>query len=168
MKLYDLGVVSGDGSGAFYPDRYVTREEFVKMLMLVFDIETNTEKQNIFEDVNEESWYAPYVTAAYNLGIVKGISSSEFGTGSSISRQDMATIIIRCLGYKNIALKSINNDIRFNDEDRISGYAVEAVNNLKASGILTGDADGNFNPESFAKRAEIAKVLCMLADAVRE
>lgn len=32
MKLYDYGIVSGDGKGNFYPDRLITRAEAAKMV----------------------------------------------------------------------------------------------------------------------------------------
>lgn len=165
IKLHHLGVVNGDGDGMFSPDRYVTREEFVKMLLLAFRVETDEEPQDVFEDVDAGSWFAPYVSTAYRLKLVNGISGTEFGTGSSITRQDMAAMMIRCLEYKGITLEISEDNAHFEDEDEISGYAREAVENLREAGILNGDANRHFNPALFAKRAEVAKVLGMLIEA---
>lgn len=168
IKLYDLGVISGDGNGAFHPDRDVTREEFVKMLLLAFNVEIDEKPQESFADVSAGSWFEPYVAAAYKLRLVNGISATEFGTGRCITRQDMAVMIVRCLEYKGIFLESSENNHRFGDEADISGYARDAVNNLKEAGILSGDTNHNFNPGLFAKRAEVAKVLGMLTEAAEE
>lgn len=162
IALHDLGVINGDGDGTFSPDRNVTREEFVKMLLLTFHVETDEEPQDAFDDVGAGSWFEPYVATAYRLKLVNGISGTKFGTGHSITRQDMASMIMRCLEYKGIVLESSEDDARFEDETEISGYAREAVENLRKAGILHGDADHNFKPGLFAKRAEVAKVLGML------
>ena len=168
IALYDLGVINGDGSGAFSPDRNVTREEFVKMLLLTFEVEIEEASRAPFDDVRAGSWFEPYVATASRLKLVNGISGTEFGTGRSISRQDMAAMIMRCLESKGITLDSRENNAQFEDRAEISGYAREAVENLRKAGILNGDADQNFNPNSFAKRAEVAKVLGMLIKAAEE
>lgn len=160
-KLYNAGVVNGDGNGLFYPERNVTREEFVKMLLLSFDISSDGAPSVEFNDVEKGSWYEEYVSTAYSLGIVNGISSSEFGSGRFITRQDMAVMIVRCLEHKGISLDAISEGT-FADEDAIYGYALDAVKKLKSAGILNGDTKGNFNPASYATRAEVAKVLGMM------
>lgn len=161
-KLCKAGVINGDGTGAFHPDRNVTREEFVKMLLLTFGIEPDDGAKSDFADVDSGSWYEAYVAKASGLGIVNGISATSFGTGHSITRQDMAVMIVRCLELKGISMESDGNANEFGDEAGISGYAVEAVKLLHNAGILNGDASGNFNPALFAKRAEVAKVLGIL------
>lgn len=163
-KLHKLGVVQGDGSGAFYPERDVTREEFVKMLLLTFDADIDKESKSTFDDVDDGAWFESYVSTAHKLGIVNGISANEFGTGHCITRQDMAVMIVRCLEYKGIDLNSAENQVQFADAVEISGYAREAVDSLRISGILNGDSNLRFNPKSFAKRAEVAKVLGMLLE----
>ncbi len=50
------------------------------------------EAENTFADVGDE-WYKEYVLKAKNLGIVNGVSDTEFGIGSNITRQDMAVMI---------------------------------------------------------------------------
>ena len=44
---------------------------------------------NTFADVNENEWYARSVNIAKNAGIVNGIGGGKFGTGMSITREDM-------------------------------------------------------------------------------
>ncbi|MDO5311341.1 MAG: S-layer homology domain-containing protein, partial [Clostridia bacterium] len=168
IELYELGVINGDGNGMFSPDRHVTREEFVKMLLLAFAVEIDVKSQDAFDDVAAGSWFEPYVATAYRLKLVNGISGTEFGTGDSITRQDVAAMIVRCLEYKGITLDASEDYVHFRDEAEISGYAREAVKNLREAGILTGDDNYNFNPEFFATRAEVAKVLGMLIKADQE
>lgn len=93
LGLYEQGVVSGKAEKAFMPLDNVTREEFVKMLALVFELET--EKTGAFSDVEAGAWYAPYVGGAWRAGLVNGVADGVFGVGQNITRQDMAVMTWR-------------------------------------------------------------------------
>ena len=84
MTLTEKGIVSGDGTGAFSPNDKVTREQFLKMLLVTSGVETDN-AENTFADVNTTAWYADYVLTAKKLNIVSGMSASEFGIGAQIS-----------------------------------------------------------------------------------
>ncbi len=161
--LYQRGVINGVGNGMFEPHRYVMREELVKMILLLFNIDTGEYTPSAFGDVSIGDWFEPYVSTAYGLNLVNGISPALFGAGNSVSRQDMAAMIVRCMEYKNISTEKSAESVSFDDESEISEYAIEAVKLLREAGILNGDDNNNFNPELFASRAEVAKVLGMIA-----
>ena len=108
-SLTEQGVVNGDGTGRFNPDAPVTREQFVKMLLLATDTEL-LDVQNPFEDVDTNEWYSPYVLTAKEQGIVKGITDTVFGIGTNIVRQDMAVLIVRaCSNRRAIRLSKRPN-----------------------------------------------------------
>lgn len=44
-------------------------------------------------------------------------------------------------------------------EKPVSNWAKEAVEFVKAEGLMNGDADGSFRPQSFITRQEVAAVL---------
>ena len=159
-KLTEKKIVSGDGSGMFYPLSSVTREQFVKMLLLASGTELK-EVPNTFGDVAADSWYAPYVATALNLGIVRGVSDSEFGIGTNITRQDMAVLIARILESRGVSLDT--KSPAFTDDKEISNYAYDAVYAMKNLGIING-SDGAFNPKANLTRAEAAKVISSLMD----
>ncbi len=77
-KLFSEGIVSGDGLGYFRPEDNITREEFVKMLVLTFDISSAHQENMTFNDVVSDEWYYPYLQTAFQGGIVKGISEYTF------------------------------------------------------------------------------------------
>ena len=110
------------------------------------------------------SWYAPYVYAAKANGIVNGISETDFGVGSPISRQDMSVIINNIIGIN--ADISTNRDT-FTDDSNISAYAYDAVYAMKSLGILNGYENGAFNPRGQLTRAEAAKVISMVMDIIK-
>lgn len=154
--LTEIGVISEDPGRKFRPQDSVTREEYVKMLVTALGIYDENAVCN-FSDVNPESWYAPYIASAYNKGLVKGVSDSEFGVGRKITRQDIAVMIYRGASAMGISFKDGSTE-GFADSGEISSYAKEAVGKMAASGILNGYEDKTFRPVSNATRAEAAVI----------
>ena len=151
-KLCEANVISGTGDGKFEPDREVTREEFVKMLVnaMGFDV---TDGNTGFSDVENGAWYENYIKTAVDNGIVSGISENEFGVGEKITRQDMAVMIFRALKLEE------NEDSEFADDADISDYAKTAVYAVKNAGIISGMGDNMFLPKAFATRAQAAQMI---------
>ena len=156
MALSEKGVVSGDGTGGFKPNDNVTREQFLKMLLVAMGTESE-DAENTFADVAENAWYKPYVLTAKKLGIVNGMSDTQFGIGMNITRQDMAVMISRII---DTDADVITED--FADKADISDYAVNAVMHMKRIGLIDGYADGQFKPLNNLTRAEAAKVISSL------
>lgn len=156
LSLYERGVVNGTEKGNFEPQRAVTREEFVKLVCEAFGFGKGGKTYD-FEDISENSWFNEYVAKAVEIGIVKGISSSRFGSGENITREDMAVIIYRAMTYKGINMNESSK--LFTDSASIADYARTAVNMLCGEGIVNGMADGSFAPKSLATRAEAAVML---------
>lgn len=163
--LYEKGVVSGDGAGKFNPADSVTREQFIKMLAVMFDFETGKGNTD-FCDVDNDAWYAEYVYAAVNSGIVSGYPDGSFGIGKNISRQDIAVIITRALKWAEKELTARNEKKEFADDGSISEYARESVAYMQTAGIINGFEDGTFAPEKGASRAEAARILFLIYNEI--
>ncbi|MDD6762853.1 MAG: S-layer homology domain-containing protein, partial [Clostridiales bacterium] len=161
LRIYNKGIVSGKEEGRFYPSDSVTREEFVKMLVLTSGIGDAVYRGG-FNDVSEGDWFAPYVSAAVSNGICQGIGDSRFGTGLSISREDMAVMVYNLIASKDLA--QLNDRIAFDDEQDIAGYAAEAVAALQQYGILNGRDNNMFAPKDNVTRAEAAMVINAVLD----
>lgn len=151
--LTERNIVSGMGDGMFMPNGSITREAFVTMLVKALCPNDITEAKSSFADVSDDAWFAKYVSYAYEKGYVMGVDENNFGTGSLITREQMAVIIARCLNL------TANKEPDCADKDEISGYAKEAVAALGEKGIMNGDENGFFNPKNNATRAETAKVI---------
>jgi len=162
-KLKELGIVDGDDNGNFNPSGNVTREQFLKMLVETVKLPTefgNTQ----FSDVDNSAWYAPYVAAGVNAGLVNGISEDVFGVSTNIARQDMAVMILRVMNSKNINVNVSDN--KFADDADISDYAKVAVYVVRSSGIIEG-YENMFNPKNSLTRAEAATVIIKLLDVLQ-
>ena len=151
--LYYTGIINGMEEGVFNPKGNVTREQFCKMVVQLFEV-LDYDTETSFGDVNPDAWYAPYIASAIKAGYVQGESDEYFGVGVSIMRQDMATILFRALGSKGKATV-----LDFTDNESIAPYAQDAVAELVGLGVINGYEDGSFKARGTATRAEAAKVI---------
>lgn len=159
--LSKKGIVNGRGNNKFDPESYVTREEFVKMLALAFNL-VNNEAKCDFKDVNAEDWSYNYISSLYEIEIIKGISYDLFGPSEFITRQDIAVIAHRSLVYLNKTLDALDYEI-FADDADISDYARTGVYALRRIGVINGKGYNFFAAKEFATRAETAKIIyCLL------
>lgn len=158
FRLKEKGIVCGKNETSFYPDDKVTREEFLKMLLLAFNIAPASDGVTNFADIAADSWCAPYVAKAFELGIVSGVSETMFGAGQQITRQDMAVLCYRMLTKLNKKL-STNGTQKFSDAEKIADYALEAVDAMQSTGVIKGMGDNRFEPLLFATRAEAAVII---------
>ena len=154
--LYEKGIISGREPKRFCPESEITREEFVKLLVLLFKVKETDERDNTFSDCVEGEWYYPYIRTAYTVGIVNGISDTEFGVGQNITRQDAAVMIKNCMEKYDVQR---NDAAEFSDMSEVSDYAKDAVRSMREYGIITGYEDNSFRPENYITRAEAAKLI---------
>ncbi len=150
--LYRRGVVNGKDDTHFAPEDKVTRAEFTKMVIEALGIKA-VDTNSGFSDVDEDSWYAPYVTAARNNGVVMG-DGDKFNPEGAITREDIAVILFRAMEVEEVSDKTI-----FTDYDDISDYAKDAVIGLFEAGVVNGTGNGAFEPKNSAIRAEAAKMI---------
>ena len=146
-------IISGNGNGAFEPERKISREEFVKLLAQALELEYKSEPI-AFSDVSLGAWYEKYIVAAVREGIINGITDTKFGIGQNVTRQDLAVMLYRA--GKFLPEENYNS---FGDDDKISDYAKDAVYTLRAYGIINGKTNSEFAPSEPASRAEAAMMI---------
>ena len=157
LRLAERHIVSGKSGRQFAPEDPVTREEFVKLLVLTF-AETDPSAVVEYADIPKGHWAYSYVATANKLGIVNGVSENEFGAGMMISREDMAVMVQRAAVLAGIPL-SQDETLSFADGGQISGYARASVAIMANSGLINGKGGGLFEPKGTATRAEAAKII---------
>lgn len=156
--LSKADVIAGVGDGKFDPNAYVTREQFVKMLMLGLDVPVE-ETEKTFNDVSEGAWYYDCVMNAYATNIVKGVDFDNFGVGQTITREQMCTLLYRAMNFVDIHIDETDRVSAFTDAKAISEYAQEAVNALYNAEVVNGISDTEFGPKSPATRAMAAQMI---------
>ncbi len=156
--LRNYGIVRGDGDGKFRPGDAISREEFLSILLKIFDIETKASEIS-FTDVKKDEWYYETVATAYEMGIVKGYSDGRFGIGDKITRADMAVMVCRALDIMGKAPAAKEVGFVFTDYLDIPDYAYNSVARLQQMGLVQGDSYRRFNATQNLTRAESAVVL---------
>ena len=97
--LSNMGVIGGYADGTFRPDAPISRAEFAKIAVR-FTQNNGSAVYNYFTDVKTTDWFAPYVTAAKDAGLIEGYSDGSFKPESKITRAEACAIVNRTLGRK--------------------------------------------------------------------
>ncbi|MBQ6937656.1 MAG: S-layer homology domain-containing protein [Clostridia bacterium] len=155
------GVINGYTDGSFKPDNSITRAEFVKILSGMLSLPNGSGDR--FSDVPTDAWFAPFVYAASDYGIINGVSEDSFGPNNGITREDAAVILYRVLSKKGV---TFNESLGFNDNAQISDYAKTAVGSLTAGEIIKGD-NGLFRPKDSLSRAETVTMLSRISGYIK-
>lgn len=156
--LSAMGIASGNPDGNFYPENNITRAEFTKMAVELFDIDMSAESA-AFTDVPATEWYTPYINAGVAAGIVNGTTSDTFEPDANVTREQMAAIIGR-----RVNLAAADTELSYTDAGDIEDYALPYVQALTENGLLSGQESGAFMPKDPATRAEASALLSRVAD----
>ncbi len=153
------GISTGTGNGNFNPKSYVTRADFLVLLMRAYDISPTSNPKDNFVDAGN-TYYTDYLAAAKELAITDGIGNNKFAPNQSITRQEMCTILYNVLNVMGQLPQggSENSLASYADCDQVSSWAKNAIAELVQSGIISGNG-GMINPKSTTTRAEMAQVL---------
>lgn len=101
LKL--INVVSGDENGNLNLESFVTRAEFIKMVISASKYnDTNlTYNESAFHDVSNSHWASGYIQKAKSSGLVNGYPDGTFMPEQSVCLEEAVTICLRLLGYNN-------------------------------------------------------------------
>lgn len=160
QDMVNMKLQYGVDDKRFKPNDKITRGMFVTILSRIKDIQKDKYQDKIFEDVEQGKYYQSAVNWAKQNKIANGISENKFAPDSQITREQIAVMIVNFAKYIGYDLDGNTQNLpKYQDEHLISGYALESVNMLRQSGLMTGDENGRFNPKGYATRAEVSSVL---------
>jgi len=162
---YENGLFNGMSHTAFEPYTSMTRAMLVTVLWRMAG--SPNASGTSFTDVKSSEWYSAAVAWAGQNKIVEGIGDNLFAPNSSITRQDLATMIMRYISFIKF-IYVVNDEYRiFADEKEISSYAKNAIQNLNKLGIMNGRGNNVIDPRGAATRAEVAAMLHRLAEMIK-
>ncbi len=100
-------IVDGVGGNLFAPNKGITREEMVKMLVSFLSSEegledgADTQESLLFTDYDSISlWAIPYVEAAWENELISGYPDGSFRPQGTATRAEVATIFARLIQPK--------------------------------------------------------------------
>lgn len=113
-KLKELGIVSGDSKGNFYPNKKLSREELSVIITKALSLDSENYKLTYRDNDEISEWAVEYVKAVSKAKIMVGNEGLQtFYPKRDITRQEVAIIIERIYKYleeKNEQAKEINDE----------------------------------------------------------
>ncbi|WP_246942774.1 S-layer homology domain-containing protein [Bacillus pinisoli] len=147
------GVIDQQGNLYVKPKDAITRAEFVALLVRTLELKSTTPGK-AFTDVPINHWAYGDIQTASALGIVGGVTPTEFAPKKQITRAELAAIIVRAFGT---TVNFSGTPTSFTDVP--SGYwAIGDINKASQVGIVVGN-NGKFSPKASASRAEAVVML---------
>jgi hypothetical protein len=171
IKAVAAGFIDADKSDpdlTFEPEKLMTRAEFTEMILRAAKLDNNMSavfRTNFADDADIPAQYKPYVTKAYELGIVRGIPTDTglyFDPNGIITRAEAAVIINNILQIP--ASANIQPRALFVDAVFIPDWAENDIAALNSIGVIRGDENGNMNPNGFLSRAQSVAMLTAMID----
>lgn len=153
MQLVEMGVINGYPDGEFRPALEINRGQAANLFAGALKI-PSVPYQPLFSDVSPKSSFLQGVMKTFAAGIFQGKENGRFGVADGLTREQMATTIVRAF-----ELQDIGEEITFKDWNRISPSHRDNVKILAQHGITTGKEDGTFDPKSTVNRVTFSVML---------
>ena len=156
--VYENDLMNGTSSTHFSPDARTTRAQVVTVLYRLAG-QPAADWENPFWDVPASAWFHDAVTWAWENDITGGVSSTHFGAGNAVTREQLATFLYRYAqdqGYDTSARADLSG---YSDAGLVSSYATEALSWANATGLITGTTGTTLSPQGSATRAQVATIL---------
>ncbi len=135
----------GFAGGKFEPDRIITIGEYLSLLNTVFDYGVTPVIFKAGYDYN----------SAYNYGVRREIIDKDEDVNSPLTREKACVMLIKALGYEDVAKLEDIYISKFSDVTENMGY----ISILCGMGIVNGDGNGMFNPDANLTRAAAAMMI---------
>lgn len=156
--VIENGIFKGVGETTFAPSDKLTRAMLVTVLYRM-ENEPATNRSIPFSDVDMGAYYANAISWAKQNGIVNGVTENEFAPNDYITREQIATIMMRYAVYKGMDAITLEENLHFADADEISEYAVSSMNWAVGKGLINGKSESTLAPKDNATRIEVAAIL---------
>ncbi|WHH61067.1 S-layer homology domain-containing protein [Petroclostridium sp. X23] len=139
----------------------ITREEFAEIAVKLY--EKYTGKTAVTGNTSFADTTNPEILKAANLGLVAGVGNNKYAPNDLVTREQMATILLRALKVINPTADFSNEGAaKFADDDKVESWARDGVYYCAKAKIVTGVGDNMFDPDGNATR-EAAVIVCTRA-----
>ena len=153
------GITGGTDAVHFSPDASCTRAQLVTFLYRAAGSPVVNYAMD-FSDVSGDDYYAEAVRWAASLGIVGGYGDGSFGSGDTVTREQVAVMLYRFAKAqgKDVSVGEDTNILSYTDALSISDYAFPAMQWACGAGVMQG-TDGSLLPRDTCTRAQIVTLL---------
>jgi len=162
--VYENNIMQGTEDG-FEPDKNMTRAMLVTVLYRM-EKENGMYDESSFCDIEKGAWYYDAVNWAAENGIVSGMSENSFAPDKEITREQMATVFYRYTKFKGYNVDERSKTDVYNDGEKISEWALDAVSWANATGLISGTSETELSPDMSATRAQMATILMRFCEVL--
>ncbi len=169
-QLYSLEVFSGS-SNFFAPEVPMSRIDFIRAVVKACDIRptVSAAKTRVsskkappevspYVDLMVGSDDYDYAKAAFQKKIAAGVSENVFAPNDNLTRAQAITILVRALGFENIA-PTPGFRTSFVDDREIPIWGVDGIYMAQKMGLISGDHFNRVNPNQSMTKAEASAML---------
>lgn len=167
LRMQELGILNGYEDGTFDPDGILTQAELAVILDRLKTLKQNDNQQALDnEDIDEDQnvkndpgWAKKAIANGYKNNY---LNLKRFHSEVQCSRLTGAIALAKVLGLEPVIDFSVNpfKDSQLMISDTDYGYLLA----LYEAGYIKGYPDGNFNPNGFLTRAQMAKIMDDIMD----
>jgi len=168
-RLYHAGVTSGCKTSPlrYCPEQNVNRAEMAKFLLKGVHgssyIAPPVGNTTGFFDVSTTHWAATWIKQLATEGITSGCGGGNYCPEKKVTRAEMAKFLLTAKHYAGYTPPNMGTNTGFYDVP-ISYWAAAWIKQLFKEGITSGCGDGNYCPNDYVTRAEMAKFLVITFD----
>lgn len=152
--LASRNIIGGYPDGTFRPNDSITRGQAAAIIVKMTKLPTTTIKDPKFKDVSTANGYYKAIAVLAEKGVINGYGDGRFGPNDSITRAQMASIIIKAF---ELPLYH-DPDYGFLDVAHKNGHR-EGIYSLYQLGLTTGTSPTTFSPNASITRGQAAKLL---------
>lgn len=154
-KAEHVKYLDGKSNGMFYPNAALTRADAAKMLYILLDHPKTDDIVNTyvsFRDVDPNEWYAQYIKAMVEYGIMSGYDDGTFRPNGNVTRAQFVKMLAPFITQIDAGSKSFGD---------ISAdyWAYKEIMSASEAGVITGYSDGTFRPYGIVTRSQTSAVM---------
>jgi hypothetical protein len=148
-SMYRHCIIQGKTRTEFAPQDNITRAELIKIVVNAYNSGTAAVNfRNLYQDVKENDWFAPYVMKATKLHIIQGVKIDKFITmlypNIAVTRAEAVDMIIKARGFNTGSYNSTFSDVKKTDKYYASiafaqtkGVVIGRIQTLGNSGLAS-------------------------------
>ena len=157
---YKNSLMNGVNASRFAPDSTLNRAMMVTMLYRMTGSPA-VSGNSVFSDVPSGKWYSDAVQWASVNGVVNGVGKDRFALDTQITREQMASMMMRYAQFKQYSTGKSADLSAFNDAGSISSWALKSMKWANAAGLINGRTASTIAPQDTATRAQNAATILM-------
>ncbi|MBO8173574.1 MAG: S-layer homology domain-containing protein [Bacillaceae bacterium] len=168
-KLASKMIVEGMTETEYRPQENLTRAQLATLVVRALGL-VEVEGESPFTDVKQNDWFAGYVNAAVEAGLIEGYMDGTFQPDRLVTRQETAAIMVRAARYagKDMTMNETEQEIvltGYEDHEQVDAWARNEIATAIEKGLMSG-YQGQIRPQAHSTRAESAAFIEKLMQAV--